>query len=122
MSQLTLAVLGKALPRDAPRFLAILAGDDPYSHPRTHPLVRGDLLVGRLRVLDGRRTDRSRRHQSGLRRARYEDPRKQLARQGGRELEVLELVERAVAGHDGAAQQVPDDERVLDQSIIALVV
>src|SRR5216117_4241949 len=74
--ELAPAVLGKALPRDAPCLIAVLADDHPNSHARTDALVGSDLLLGRFRVLDGYSANRLRRRQPRVRRARHEDSRK----------------------------------------------
>src|SRR5213592_1806613 len=105
------------------RSVAVLAGDDADPHARAHPLVRRDLLAGRLGVLDRRRADGLRRGEPGVRRAGHEDAGEQVTRQRGRQLEILDLVELAVVRQGGGpVQELADDEGVLDQAIVPLVV
>src|SRR5256886_11545341 len=112
--ELAPAVLGKALPRDAPCLIAVLADDDPNSHARTDALVRSDLLLGRFRVLDGYRANRLRRRQPRVRRARHEDSRKQLRRQWRCKFSILyRVISTLLRDGQGGRSEIPDDSRVL---------
>ena len=84
--ELPLAIAGEALVRDLPGLLVGLARDDSHPDPELPGLLLArdsrPLLVGRLRILDGGRSERPRRCKPGGGGAGDEERRHQRRRNG----------------------------------------